>query len=95
MLLIERVEMRAVMLLAGFNEHPYDDPEEARKFRHDRTLQAFAFAGNLRRGVAVIGNASRTAPSPFDDAQGDPERRRPSTGLGATLSLSKGRRVAA
>src|SRR5262249_31925899 len=38
LLLVVRVEMCPMMLAAGFHKHPDHDPEEAREFRHVRTL---------------------------------------------------------
>jgi hypothetical protein len=36
--LIERMEMRAVVLAASFDKHPDDDPEESRDLRHESSL---------------------------------------------------------
>src|SRR5882672_1504442 len=38
MFLVVRVEMRSVVLRAGLDEHPDDDPEEPRQLRHECTL---------------------------------------------------------
>src|SRR5207253_2620080 len=62
LVLVVRVEMCAMMLTAGFHEHPNDNPEEARELRHVRTLASSRMPAHLHNNVgsSVVGIWSRT-----------------------------------
>ena len=46
LILLVGVEVRLMMLTARFDEHPNDDPEEARELGHARTLASSRFSSS-------------------------------------------------